>query len=195
MTVLLSSLDVAALGSELSHPERHLPGPSVLGGSQTALLSGKTSPLPSRPGCHSASGHGPAWVSLRGGPHSHPTGGPASLRPPRALSTFPCPQTGVGDALASRHRRPSPCTQRATLSLVPLSAPFRSPKGSLVGFNYQRAGGSLAVPWLGQGAFLVMTQVQSLVRELRPQKLRSLAKIKTRQAWGPPRVQSPRLIH
>ena len=129
MTMLL----LLALGSELGHPERHLPGPSVLRGSQTALLSGKTSPPPS-PGCHSAGGHGPARVSLPGGPHSHPRGS-CKPRASQSLSTLPCPQTGVGDALANRHCSPSLRTQRPRLSLLPLSAPSSFPEGSLGGFN------------------------------------------------------------
>ena len=39
----------------------------------------------------------------------------------------------------------------------------------------RKLGSSLAVQWLGLGAFTVMDQIQSLVGELRPHKLSSMA--------------------
>ena len=54
-----------------------------------------------------------------------------------------------------------------------LSTHSSFPKGVWEVLITRAPGGSLVVPWLGQGAFTVMTQLQSLVRELRCPKLRS----------------------
>ena len=92
MTMLL----LLALGSELGHPERHLPGPSVLRGSQIALLSEKTSPPTLQ-----------SWVPLCWWPWSGP--GLPTWRPPltspgilqasglpEPLDTSLCPDWGRG---------------------------------------------------------------------------------------------------
>ena len=45
----------------------------------------------------------------------------------------------------------------------------------------RKLGSSLAVQWLGLGAFTVMDQIQSLVGELRPHKLSSMAQNGTKK--------------
>ena len=45
----------------------------------------------------------------------------------------------------------------------------------------RKLGSSLAVHWLGLSAFTAMDQIQSLVRELRPHKLSSVAKKKKKK--------------